>query len=156
MARSDRSVAELAALQAVDALPLWRATDGKWQILQAGMSEDPDGSITAETGAPALVVHVVDSDFAVVLADSPGNLTWQCTLSPKTARAYDLPERWIGEPDDVTPRAVAWAEEAGLQPDPAAVRTALVAECDPFAEDLVFDLAMALGFRFAAGENLME
>jgi hypothetical protein len=70
------------------------------------------------------------------------------------ARGYGFPEEWIGDPDEVAEQAVAWAREAGLDPTPAEVRAALVTECDPLAEDLVFQLAHALGFRFDNGVGL--
>jgi hypothetical protein len=100
-------------------------------------------------------MYVHDSDVVSVEAASPDGLTWHCALSPEMARDYGVPEEWIGNPDEVTHQAVAWAEEAGLQPDPAAVRATLEAECDPLAEGLVLDLVHALGFRFGAGENLL-
>ncbi|MFI1169972.1 hypothetical protein [Streptomyces melanogenes] len=111
-------------------------------------------SLVDETGAPVLVVHVVDSDFATVDAESPQGLSWHCALSPEMARDYDLPEEWIGDPVEVGERAEAWAREAGLQPDPVALRNALVAECDPLAEDLVSALVHALGFRFRGEVDL--
>jgi hypothetical protein len=43
----------------------------------------------------------------------------------------------------------AWASEAGREPDAEAVKAVLSAEADPFAEDLVRELARALGFCFA-------
>lgn len=156
VARTGQPVTELWAMQAADCLPLWWARDGAWQILKASPGGDPDGSIIAETGAPVLVVHVLDSDFATVQAASPSGPTWQSVLSSKMARDYGFPEQWIGDPDSVTSQAVAWAEEAGLQPDPAAVRAVLVAECDPFAEDLVFALTNALGFWFDTGADLLS
>lgn len=42
------------------------------------------------------------------------------------------------------PLGVAWASEAGLHPDPAAVQAALEAE-GTFCEDVLFDLLAALG-----------
>ncbi|MEU6235424.1 hypothetical protein [Kitasatospora sp. NPDC047058] len=156
VARADRPLTELSALRAVDASPCWSAGDGPWQILQLSPIAEPDDSIVTETAAPVLVLHVQDSDFAGVRAVSPGGPVWHCVLSPETARDYDVPERWIGEPDEVTDHAVAWAEEAGLRPDRAAVRAVLEAESDPFAEDLVVDLVHALGFRFDAGRSLHD
>ncbi|MFH9355720.1 hypothetical protein [Kitasatospora sp. NPDC017646] len=155
VARVEQPVTELSAMQAVDATPWWSARDGAWQILQLSPGVDPDDSVMTETGAPTLVMYVHDSDFVGVQAASPGGLIWHCALSPHMARDYDVPEQWIGNPDEVTRQAVAWAEEAGLQPDQVAVRATLEAECDPLAEDLVLDLVHALGFRFGAGENLL-
>jgi hypothetical protein len=137
-----------------DCVPCWWARDGEWQILQVCPTGDPDSSIVGETSAPVLVSHVVDSDFVAVQAASPGGLSWQCALSAQMARDYGFPDEWIGGPEEVGERAAAWAREAGLQPDPVALRAALVAECDPLAEDLVFALVHALGFRFREGVAL--
>lgn len=154
MARASRPLTELAAMRALDCVPLWWARDGEWQILQACPVTDPDPSIIRETRASVLVAHVVDSDFATVQAVSPDGQSWQCALSPEMARDYGLPGEWIGNSAEVGERAAAWARGAGLQPDPVALRTALVAECAPLAEDLVFALVHALGFRFREGVGL--
>ena len=154
VARANRPVTELEALRLSPCVAVWWAKDNGWQILQALPGGDPDSSIVGETEAPVLVCHVVDSDFVTVQAASPGGLSWQSVLSPVMARDYGFPEEWIGDPDEVVGQAVAWAREAGLDPDPTEVRAGLVAECDPLAEDLVFRLAHALGFRFHDGEDL--
>lgn len=154
VARADLPVTELMALRSTGCVAVWWARDDRWQILQAHPGGDPDSSIVGETAAPVLVCHVVDSDFVTVQAASPGGRSWQCALSPAKARDYGFPEAWIGDPDEVAAQAMAWAREAGLDPDPAEVRAALVAECDPQAEDLVFQLARALGFRFDDGVEL--
>ncbi|WP_125665243.1 hypothetical protein [Streptomyces sp. WAC08241] len=154
VARAGRPLTELAAMRASDCVPLWSAHDGEWQILQACPIADPDSSIIDETCASVLVCHVVDSDFVTVQAASPDGLSWQCALSPETARDYGLPGEWIGDPVEVSERAAAWARGAGLQPDPVALGAALVAECDPLAEDLAFALVHALGFRFRDGVAL--
>ncbi|MFE7595743.1 hypothetical protein [Streptomyces sp. NPDC057494] len=154
VARVNRPLTELAAMRVSDCTPLWWARDGRWQILQACPVTDPDPSIIDETRAAVLVAHVVDSDFVTVQAASPDGLSWQCALSPEMARDYGLPGEWIGDPVEVGERAEAWARGAGLQPDPLALRAALVAECDPLAEKLVFALVHALGFRFHDGSDL--
>ncbi|MYV97570.1 hypothetical protein [Streptomyces sp. SID3343] len=154
VARADRPVTELAALRSSPCVAVWWARNDSWQILQALPGGDPDVSIVAETAAPVLVCHVVDSDFVTVQAASPGGLSWQSVLSPAMARDYGFPEKWIGDPDEVAEQAVAWAREAGLHPTPAEVRAALVQERDLFAENLVFQLSHALGFRFDGGVDL--
>ena len=154
VAQASRPLTELAAMRASDCMPLWWARDGGWQILQACPVTDPDSSIIDETRASVLVAHVVDSDFVTIQAASPDGLSWQCALSPEMARDYGLPGEWIGDSAEVGERAAAWARGAGLQPDPVALRAALVAECDPLAEDLVFALVHALGFRFRDGTDL--
>ncbi|MFD3530040.1 hypothetical protein [Streptomyces sp. NPDC058664] len=154
VARAGRPLTELAAMRGADCTPCWWARDGEWQIPQVCPTADPDPSIIEETRASVLVSHVVDSDFAAVHAASPDGLSWRCALSPEMARDYGLPGEWIGDAADVGERAAAWARGAGLQPDPVALGAALVAECDPQAEDLVFALVHALGFRFRDGIDL--
>ncbi|WP_406865091.1 hypothetical protein ABZO31_33470 [Streptomyces sp. HUAS MG47] len=148
VARAGHALAELGALRALDCESLWWGQDGAWQILQVCPVADPDPSIIRETGAFLLVAHVVDSDFATVQGAGPDGLSWQCVLSPEMARDYGVPGDWIGDSAEVGERAVAWAQRAGLQPDSGALAAALAAECDPLAEDLVFALVHALGFRF--------
>ncbi|MEV5601270.1 hypothetical protein AB0L33_07490 [Streptomyces sp. NPDC052299] len=154
VARADRPLTRSAAMRAADCVPLWWARDGEWQVLQVSPFADPDASIVDETHAAVLVCHVVDSDFVTVQAASPDGLSWRCALSPEMARDYGLPGEWIGDAVDTGKRACAWARSAGLKPDPVALRTALMAECDPLAEDLVFALVRALGFRFRDGTPL--
>ncbi|MFF5639525.1 hypothetical protein [Streptomyces sp. NPDC012825] len=154
VARAGRPLTELAAIRASDCVPLWLARDGEWQILQACPITDPEPSIIGETRASVLVCHVVDSDFATVQAASPDDLSWQCALSPEMARDCGLPGEWIGDSVKVSERAAAWARGAGFQPDLVALRAALVTECDPLAEDLVFALVHALGFRFRNAVHL--
>jgi hypothetical protein len=154
VARADRSLTDSAAMQGVGCVPVWWARDGAWQILQAPLEGDPQSSIVGETGAPVLVAHVLDSDFVTVQAAGPSGLFWQCALSPVMARDYGLPEQWIGDPDDVSRQAGIWAREAGLRPDLSALRAAPVAEGDPLAEDLVFDLTHALGSDSTAARPL--
>ncbi|MFE2231902.1 hypothetical protein ACFXA4_04910 [Streptomyces sp. NPDC059442] len=154
VARAGRPLTELAAIRASNCVPLWSARDGEWQIRQACPIADPESSIIGETRAPVLVCHVVDSDFATVQAASPDDLSWQCALSPEMARDYGLPGEWIGDSVEVSERAATWSRGAGLEPDPVALRAALVAECDPLAEDLVFALVHALGFRFRDAVDL--
>ncbi|MFF0295983.1 hypothetical protein ACFYST_20910 [Kitasatospora sp. NPDC004614] len=155
VARVDRPLNELASVRAAGAPLYWLATDGAWQILQMHTDDKTPDAIVAETGGPVLEMHVHDSDLAWVEAKGLADLGWRGVLSPEMARDHQVPEWWIGEPDEVGRKAVAWAEEAGLRPDPAAVRAALVAESDPFAEDLIFALVKAMGLRFGPGENLI-
>ncbi|MFE2867126.1 hypothetical protein [Embleya sp. NPDC059259] len=154
VARADRPLTDLASMQGSGCVPEWWARDGAWQILQASLGGDPRSSIVSETQAPVLVAHVLHSDFVTVQAAGPSGLFWQCALSPVMARDYGFPEKWIGDADTVFRQACLWAREAGLRPDPSALRAALVAEGDPLAEALVFDLTQALGFRFDGGAPL--
>ncbi|RKE16812.1 hypothetical protein BX266_0050 [Streptomyces sp. TLI_171] len=124
-------------------------------MLQVWPGGDPGNSIVEDTGAPVLAAHVMDGDFAAVQAASPGGLSWRCALSPEMAREYEFPEEWIGDPREVAEVAVAWAMEAGCQPDPDAVLAALVSEAKP-ADALVPVLMCALGFGFTEEIYLAE
>lgn len=148
IARSGRPLMELSSVQTSGIKPVWCARDGEWQILEASPGGDPDLSIVAETGAPVLAAHVVFSDFTAIQAASPGGVSWRCAMPAVVAREYEFPEEWIGVPADVTRQAVRWAKEAGLRPDPTAVRAVLSVAEHGEAEGLVRDLAYALGFRF--------
>lgn len=156
LTRAERPITELPAVQAVDSTPEWSARDGAWQILQLSPAVDVDDSLLAGTGAPALFLHVHDSDFAFVQAVDSDGPSWHCAFPREIARDYQVPEQWIGDPDEVTRRSVAWAEAAGFRPDPVAVRATLGAPNEPCAEDAALNLVHALGFRFDAGENLLD
>ncbi|MEV6246057.1 hypothetical protein AB0M38_07610 [Streptomyces sp. NPDC051742] len=153
MARAGRPLTESVAMGGADCVPLGWACEGGWQALRLYPLADPDPSIVRETGGSVLVSHVVDSGFATVQAAGADGRSWQCALSPEMARDHGLPAEWIGDAAEVAGRAAAWAREAGLRPDPVALRAALVAECDPLAEDLVLALLHALGFRFRFSEE---
>ncbi|WP_189191634.1 hypothetical protein [Streptomyces albiflavescens] len=110
----------------------------------------PAASIVQDTRAPVLVALVFDSDVVAVEAASPKGPRWECTLAPEMAiDSYGAPEQVVEWNEAALEPALAWAREAGHEPDAEAVTAALSAEADPFAEDLVRELAKALGFRFA-------
>ncbi|MFT3873147.1 MAG: hypothetical protein QM714_10945 [Nocardioides sp.] len=122
------------------------------------------------TGAPALWGFVVDSDFVdlVMLGQRSGRV--HVFLGPESAEIFmdefglvgdesdeagpdleegeyvDLEEQF---PDqvDATSKALAWAHEAGLSADAAAVAAVFTQEADPLAEDLMLDLLDALGIH---------
>ncbi|GHF61916.1 hypothetical protein GCM10018790_44860 [Kitasatospora xanthocidica] len=151
VARSPRSLAELSVVRAEAAQPLWQAEDGDWRILQTAGPVEAGVELAAETGAPALVFQVLDSDVVFARAFVPGGRSWHCAFPADMALDYEVPEKWIGEPGEVAPRATGWAEAAGLRPDEAEVRAVLERDTDPVAESLVLDLVHALGFRFQEG-----
>ncbi|MER5641105.1 hypothetical protein ABT095_29665 [Kitasatospora sp. NPDC002227] len=155
VARSARPLVELPAVVAADGEPYawWR--DGEWQMLQVWPMGDPGDSIVRDTGAPVLAAHVMDGDFAAVEARSPGGMSWKCALRPQSAREYDFPEEWIGDPREVAEVAAAWAREAGRKPDPEAVVGVLTSDTWP-AEGLVPTLLCALGFEFTEKIYLAE
>ncbi|MFD8751489.1 hypothetical protein ACFV0O_11005 [Kitasatospora sp. NPDC059577] len=154
VARSARSLTELTSVRLDEVLPEWEAEGAgadDWRILQTGGPVDTATGIVAETGAPVLVMHVHDSDFVLAQAWGPGGLSWHSTFPREMALDYEVPEKWITEPDEIAPRAAAWAEGAGLRPDQAAVLAVLEQGSELLAEDLALDLTRALGFGFPKG-----
>ncbi|MFE1772308.1 hypothetical protein [Streptomyces sp. NPDC059008] len=149
IARSDRPLTELPAMNQAGGEMCWSARDGVWQMVQLHGGGRPADSLIEETRAPVLVAHVFDSDVVAVEATSPQGQRWECVLSPQTARdSYGAPEEIVERNTMAAGPAVAWAREAGREPDSDAVAAVLVAEADPLAEDLVTELTRALGFRF--------
>ncbi|GAA2525861.1 hypothetical protein [Winogradskya humida] len=102
-------------------------------------------ALVAETGMPALWAYVMDSDVADVEALSPSGGGWHTYLHPDTAAEFGAPEL-DQSADEVLMRALAWSAEAGLVPDPEAVRALLTAH-NTFAEETLGELLAALGIN---------
>ncbi|MCX5092417.1 hypothetical protein OOK36_26775 [Streptomyces sp. NBC_00365] len=112
--------------------------------------EDAEPNRRPPEGPPVLVAHVYDSDVVAVEAESPKGPRWECVLSPQMAMdSYGALGQVIEWNEAALEPALAWASEAGREPDAEAVKAVLSAEANPFAEDLVRELARALGFCFA-------
>ncbi|MGG7570250.1 hypothetical protein [Streptomyces sirii] len=153
IARSDRPLTELPAMSEAGGDMCWSARDGEWQMVQLHGGGRPADSIVQETQAPVLVAHVFDSDVVAVEAAGPQGQRWECVLSPQTARdSYGAPDEIVERNAMAVGPAVAWAREAGCEPDADAVASVLAAEADPLAEDLVTELMRALGFRFGSSD----
>jgi len=110
--------------------------------------------LVAETGAPAMSIYVVESEFGIIEAGTADGERWRGYLNPDTAvNSYDAPP----PPDlaSVIATAVAWANQTGHSADPAALWTALQGRVGPFG-DGVNELVDALGFRFDTHLDLPE
>lgn len=125
-----------------DILASWR--DGSWQKLQCYADGLRVIDLLADTHAPALLIFTVENQWAGVSAASPLAAPWFAVLNPEGGREYDAPD--AGPIEEVTARAVAWAAEAGLTPDPARITTAIGTRPGPFSEG-VDDFLEALGLR---------
>ena len=94
-----------------------------------------------------IIGHIISDAWPVVLSvDEDGmpqfepDEDYQRRAQPALDRLHA-----VGPPaPSAAPLAVTWASEAGLEPDPAAVQTALEAR-DVFCEDVFFGLLAALG-----------
>ncbi|RIJ68751.1 hypothetical protein D1871_22545 [Nakamurella silvestris] len=89
---------------------------GSWKIgqyLGHELTADSDDlllDLTAETGAPALLAHVMDSNAAVVQGCDPGGGVWQAGLAVFEDFEYYL------SPAEAADMAYAWGLTAGLTP----------------------------------------
>lgn len=117
--------------------------DGGWVAVSfAGDPGLPLKALVERTGAPALSAMVVDSDCADVTAATPGGLDWRAYLHETIALGYGAPE--IERPAESS--VAAWAAEAGLAPERAAIAEALDAR-ETFVEDTLHALFGALGLN---------
>ena len=149
VARSDRPLSELDSIRACGGARVWSGVDKNWQAIQIGdATDDPPPALLSETGAPILVARVVNGAFALVQASSPTGLSWTGVLGPDQAERYPLPEEFLVPPEEVVDPAVDWAREAGRHPNVDRLEDVLLAEPEPTAEELVFELLDALGFEF--------
>ena len=147
VAKSDRPLAELVAFQGAEVLDE-SAHPGGWRSAQ--LDGDLSGAlrmVVAETEWPALTAFILDSDVADVEASTPAGVHWHVYLHQEKAAEYGAPEL-AHTADEVTEQGLAWAAEAGLPADGAAVRAALDAE-NVFAEETFDELLVALGVRAA-------
>jgi len=151
VARSPWPLLDLPAVRQAGGEPEWAARDGDWQVLLLAAGLDPGPSLMADTEAPVLTADIVDGHFAMIDAQSPrGGGVWHCTLSPATARKYAVSPELGPPPEQVVPHAVAWAREAGVNPDEGALRAVLRVEAPP--DDLFRAFLATLGFRFESVE----
>src|SRR4030095_11211868 len=68
-----------------------RRADGHWQQLQTLDGDQLDlVQLVAETGAPAMSIYVVESEFGYIDARTPAGSAWWGYLNPETAvHAYE-------------------------------------------------------------------
>jgi hypothetical protein len=126
------------------------AADGDWQFVQifdgTGLHA---ADVTAETGYPALVVYVIESEVGVIDAATPdGEASFNACLNPAEAvRALDVPEEIAGTPEETASLAADWAKAAGRTADHTALVAAVGRRVGGFGEGVDAFVA-ALGFRF--------
>jgi hypothetical protein len=160
VARSEHSLADLSAISTLcsrDGLDrageVWgHGSDGSWQFLQVHRG-DPSAvewladRLSAETGAPALAIYVLDSDCGEIVAASPRSGGWRGYLAPGTAiGGYDMLPL-DASMEQIAEAAAEWVAEAGRVADADAITAAMAQRPGPFGEG-VADLMSALGFRF--------
>ncbi|MFE6906819.1 hypothetical protein [Streptomyces erythrochromogenes] len=132
----------------------WPPRPGGWQTLQfhRSLPGDPEAVLRAvveQTGAPACIATVHDSDVALVMGLEPGGDRWDAWLNLKTAAA--MTDRPLAELDARVPEdaagALCWARHAGFAEsiDAPAVEAVLRSH-EPFAEELFDTLLDHLGF----------
>jgi hypothetical protein len=122
-----------------------------WQVYQVfGAEPDLTGAaraLASETGAPAIVAYVLDSDCAVVRAAAPDGALWAAVVNSQRAEEYGAP---VSAPDEALARAVTWAEAAHVNHDDDLIRSALVTD-STFAEDQF--LALLAAFPPSVGDG---
>jgi hypothetical protein len=160
VARSERPLVDLGAITTLcspDQVPEWSGepmgsrTDGAWQFLQVHRG-DPSATewlakrLSAETGAPALAIYVMDGDYGHIVAASPTGAGLQGYLAPSIAEAEGMPALDVTT-EEIGEAAARWASEAGQVADVQAIIAALAERPGPFGAG-VHGLMNALGFRF--------
>jgi hypothetical protein len=100
-------------------------------------------ALVADTGAPALLAVVVDSDFAHIDALATNGARWASLINRECAADYGIQD---GRTEtDAAADAVVWAASAGITvANPAALAVVLGGD-HTFAEEGFADLAGALG-----------
>ncbi|MFC4031236.1 hypothetical protein ACFO3J_07080 [Streptomyces polygonati] len=130
--------------------PCAELTDG-WQTVRSRHGSPIDGirdwlrRLVAETGAPALLARVMDSDICQVWGLAPSGAAWTAFLDPVMAADYDIPVPGPEEVRATAGRVAGWAAEAGFRAERAALLSVLTKRADPFVEDLFFELIEACG-----------
>ena len=126
-------------------------TDGDWQLTQIFDGSDLHArDVTAQTGHPALVIYVIESEVGVIEAATPdGRAGFNACLNPADAvRALGVPPEIAGTPEETADLASDWATDAGLNPEHAALVAAVDRRVGGFGEG-VDAFVTALGFAFS-------
>ncbi|CCK25662.1 hypothetical protein BN159_1283 [Streptomyces davaonensis JCM 4913] len=150
VAESASPLGDLACTRAIPELTLNRRLSGDWQVWEHPAEPDIEAddlavALAEETGKPALVGFVMDSDCVVIEAADSSNGAWTACLSPKAMARYlaedgQQLEDWMLTPERATENAVIWARLTGRQVATAPLAEIFQKEADPFAEDLFFTL----------------
>jgi hypothetical protein len=109
--------------------------------------------LAAESGAPALLAIILDSDCADLHAVTPDETHVHTYLHPAVAAEYGAPG--AGDPETSTAGLVSWAHAGGLTPQPAGVRAAIEAT-STFVEDTLDGLLQALGLDPSTGPHRFQ
>ena len=158
VARTGRPIDELTAIRqvldtGVDGISAGtlegRWSDGDWQLAVIYQGWELDANdLVAATGAPALVVYVIESAVGVIEAATVDGGSWRACLNPDDAiRAYDFEPDDAGTVAGTTELATGWAAAAGRTPDPEAIAAAVKQYVGPFGDGVSAFLA-GLGFHF--------
>ncbi|SOD84264.1 hypothetical protein [Streptomyces sp. Ag109_G2-15] len=154
VAESASPLGGLACTRAIPGLTLNRRLSGDWQVWEHPAEPDIEAddlalALAEETGKPALVGFVMDSDCVVIEAADSTNGAWTACLSPKAMAGYlaedgQQLEDWMLAPEQAAEHAVNWARLTGRQVAMAPLVEVFQKEADPFAEDLFFTLLGSL------------
>jgi hypothetical protein len=154
VAESASPLGGLACTRAIPGLTLNRRLSGDWQVWEHPAEPDIEAddlalALSEETGKPALVGFVMDSDCVVIEAADSSNGAWTACLSPKAMAGYlaedgQQLEDWMLTPDQAAAHAVTWARLTGRVVATAPLAEVFQKESDPFAEDLFFTLLGSL------------
>jgi hypothetical protein len=156
LANTGKPLSELAAVRAVgrDIAHEREYAEG-WRLGQIHHGQsfyDPEelaGGLVASTGTPALAMYVSDSEFAMVISDSPQhNRHW---FFLNTQAAMSIYEPWEERPEpasdeETIAQLLIWAAEADLPASAKALALALPHSPGPFGEG-VRNLVLALGVQ---------
>ncbi|MFI6932949.1 hypothetical protein [Streptomyces sp. NPDC050287] len=150
VAESASPLGGLACTQATPGLTLSRRLSGDWQVwehpAEPGIKADDLAlALAEETGRPAIVGFVMDSDCVVIEAADSSNGAWTACLGPKAMAGYlaaegQQLEDWMLTPEQAATHAVNWAHLTGRLVAREPLAEVFQKEADPFAEDLFFTL----------------
>ncbi|MFJ8359752.1 hypothetical protein [Streptomyces sp. NPDC093984] len=131
-----------------------RQLSGDWQLWEhpaepAIEADDFAVALAEETGKPALVGFVMDSDCVVIEAADVAHGNWTACLSPEAMGRYlaedgQRLEDWMLAPEQAAAHTAEWARLAGRAVATAPLVELFQREADPFAEDLFFTLLESL------------
>jgi hypothetical protein len=154
VAESVSPLGDLACTRVIPGLTPNRRLSGDWQVWEHPAEPDIEAddlalALAEETGKPALVGFVMDSDCVVIEAADSSNGAWTACLSPKAMAGYlaeggQQLEDWMLTPDQAATHAATWARLAGRVVETGPLAEVFQKEADPFAEDLFFTLLGSL------------
>ncbi|GIF37252.1 hypothetical protein [Actinoplanes xinjiangensis] len=127
--------------------------DGDWQYVYIyrgqGLYAD---DVANETGAPALVIDVIESAVGIVHGATPDRDSWWGCLNPAEAvRVYDMPPDMVASSAETVQMATEWAAATGRAAHADLAVTAVERYVGGFGES-VNDFVAALGFQFERHE----